>query len=401
MINDRSQIVKTLNAQIHTNGHILGVAAGSGMTTKYSVKGGADIILALSAGWYRQKGRSSLASYLCYENSNRIVFDFATRELIPLLMNKPIIFGLHASDPTIVLEEYIAHIKRAGFAGVNNFPTVGLINGQFREALEEAGLGYHNEVEAIRIASDLGLFTLAFVFDEHQAEQMIEAGADVICVHLGLTTGGDLGAKKVQSIENARQHANRIFQVCDVLNRQVIKMVYGGPIQSPIDAQYFYDNTACQGYIGGSLFERIPSEKSILNSTKSFKNPTNSESKDILLNVLSGKVQNYDYVEFVKEHIKENYHQSIYLSEIALALHVSLPYLSLKFKEKMGCNFSEYLMRYRMNKAAELLMESSLPIVEIANLVGYPDYAQFSKMFKKIKGSSPRNFRKNQVFLDK
>ncbi|MFP3919738.1 phosphoenolpyruvate hydrolase family protein [Lysinibacillus telephonicus] len=401
MINDRSQIVKTLNAQIHTNGHILGVAAGSGMTTKYSVKGGADIILALSAGWYRQKGRSSLSSYLSYGNSNHIVFDFATRELMPLLMNKPIIFGLHASDPTIVLEDYIANIKSAGFAGVNNFPTVGLINGQFREALEEAGLGYEMEVEAIRIASGLGLFTLAFVFDEQQAEQMIEAGADVICVHLGLTTGGELGAKKVQSIENARQLADRIFHVCDVLNPQVLKMVYGGPIQSPIDAQYFYDNTACQGYIGGSSFERIPAEKAILHSTRSFKNPTNSESKDILMKVLSGKIQDYDYVEFVKEHIKENYQKSIHLSEISLALHVSVPYLSSKFKEKMGCTFSDYLLRYRMNKAAELLMESPLPIVEIANLVGYQDYAQFSKMFKKIKGSSPRNFRKNQIFLDK
>lgn len=398
MFNDRSQIVKTLNAQIHTNGHILGVAAGSGMTTKYSVKGGADIILALSAGWYRQKGRSSLSSYLSYGNSNRIVFDFATRELMPLSMNKPIIFGLHASDPTIVLADYIANIKSAGFAGVNNFPTVGLINGQFREALEESGLGYDHEVEAIRIASHLGLFTLAFVFDEQQAEQMIEAGADVICVHLGLTTGGDLGAKKVHSIENARQLTDRIFAVCDELNPQVIKMVYGGPIQSPIDAQYFYDNTACQGYIGGSSFERIPAEKAIFHSTRSFKNPTHSESKDLLMDVLSGKVHDYDYIEFVKEHIKENFQKPIQLSEIALALHVSLPYLSSKFKEKMGCTFTEYLLRYRMNKAAELLIESRLSIVEIASLVGYQDYAQFSKMFKKIKGSSPKNFRKNQTF---
>lgn len=397
MFNDRSQIVKTLNAQIHTNGHILGVAAGSGMTTKYSVKGGADIILALSAGWYRQKGRSSLSSYLSYGNSNRIVFDFATRKLMPLSMNKPIIFGLHASDPTIVLADYIANIKSAGFSGVNNFPTVGLINGQFREALEESGLGYDHEVEAIRIASHLGLFTLAFVFDEQQAVQMIEAGADVICVHLGLTTGGDLGAKKVHSIENARQLANRIFAVCEELNPQVIKMVYGGPIQSPIDAQFFYDNTACQGYIGGSSFERIPAEKAIFHSTRSFKNPTHSESKDLLMDVLSGKVHDYDYVEFVKEHIKENFQKPIQLSEIALALHVSLPYLSSKFKEKMGCTFTDYLLRYRMNKAAELLKESRLSIVEIASLVGYQDYAQFSKMFKKIKGSSPKNFRNNQT----
>ena len=267
----RQEIIKRLNAQIKVNGHIIGVAAGSGMTTKYSVLGGADLILALSAGRFRQTGRASLASYLCYSNSNCIVMDFASRELMPLMPNTPILFGINATDPNINLKKCITRIKNAGFDGINNWPTMGLIDGQFREALEEEGLSYSKETEAIKFAHEQDMFTLAFVFDEMQAEQMLRAGADVICAHLGLTTGGVLGAKKVQSLDRSRVLAQQEFDVCDRINPNVIKMVYGGPIKSPLDAKYFYDNTECQGFIGGSSFERIPAEKAIMNTTKSFK----------------------------------------------------------------------------------------------------------------------------------
>lgn len=395
MQNSRRKIFKKLMAQIHINGHIIAVASGSGMSAKYCTRGGADLILALSAGRFRQTGRASLASFLCFGNSNQIVTDFAARELIPLIQEVPILFGLNASDPTIDLEEYIRNIQNLGFSGIVNFPTVGLIDGQFREALEECGLGFRKEIDAIRIAHEQDLFTLAFVFDEWQAKQMLDAGADIICAHLGWTTGGEVGAKRAHSIEIARQIADRVFAVCDESKRDVIKMIYGGPIKSPADARYFYDNTDCHGFIGGSSFERIPIEKAIENTARAFKSPQNKESEKVLLRVLAGRAQDYDDVEFVQNHIEENYAHPIYLSELASVLHISAPYLSAKFKKKLGCSFSEYLVRFRMNKASVLLREESmLSISEIADSVGYTDYAQFSKIFKKYKGVSPRTYRK-------
>ena len=395
MQGNRKRILKKLMAQIHINGHIIAVASGSGMSAKYCTRGGADLILALSAGRFRQSGRASLASYLCFGNSNDIVEDFAARELIPLIRDVPVLFGLNASDPNVDLEEYILKIQNMGFAGIVNFPTVGLIDGQFREALEENGLGFQNEIDAIRIAHQHDLFTLAFVFDEWQAKQMLDAGADIICAHLGWTTGGALGAKRSHSIEIARQIADRVFDVCNESRREVIKMIYGGPIKSPADAQYFYDNTDCHGFIGGSSFERIPIEKAIEHTARNFKSPQNKESEKILLRVLAGRAQDYDDVEFVQNHIEENYAHPIFLGELASVLHVSAPYLSAKFKKKLGCSFSEYLVRYRMNKASVLLLdESMLTISEIADSVGYTDYAQFSRIFKKYKGVSPRVYRK-------
>lgn len=178
-------------------------------------------------------GRSSLASFLCYANSNDIVMDFASRELLPLIQNVPVLFGINAGDPSLHFYEYLGEIKRCGFAGINNFPTVGLIDGQFRQALEEDGCTYDREVEAIRLAHFLDLFTVAYVFDEEQAAKMIEAGADVICAHLGLTTGGMLGAKRALSLEKARQRAERVFAVCDAMRPGLIKMIYGGPSRPP------------------------------------------------------------------------------------------------------------------------------------------------------------------------
>lgn len=396
MVLKREHIIKKLKAQINVNGHIIGVASGSGMTSKYSVMGGADFILALSAGRFRQMGRASLSCYLCYANSNNVVRNLATKELLPLKLGIPILFGLNASDPEIDLKEYIDSIQQDGFAGINNFPTIGLIDGQFREALEEEGITFDAEVKAIRIAHELDLFTLAFVFDQEQAEKMINAGADVICAHLGLTTGGILGAKKVQSLENARILAKEIFEVCDRMNPKLIKMVYGGPIKTPIDAQYFYDNTKCQGFIGGSSFERIPSEQAIFNITRAFKN-SNFDTDNILVKVLSGEASSYDYVEFMKEYVNDHYGQPIYLSELALAAHVSQSYLSSKFKKEVGCSFTEYLIRFRTHKACELLIKSRSSVKRIAGIVGYEDYIQFCKTFKKYQSMTPTEYRNSKL----
>ena len=192
----RNEILKRLRAQINVNGHIIGTVAGSGMTARYSAMGGADLLLALSAGKFRIMGRSSFSSYLCYGDSNTIVMDMGCNELLPIIKDTPVLFGLFASDPMINLYDYLQKIRENGFSGVVNYPTLSLIDGKFGEALSEEGNTYEKEVEAIKLAHFLDLFTIAFVVDAEQARKMTLAGADVICAHLGLTKGGFLGAKK-------------------------------------------------------------------------------------------------------------------------------------------------------------------------------------------------------------
>lgn len=387
-----NDILDKLKKRIKSNGHIIGIASGSGLTSKYSTMSGADIVLALSAGIFRKMGRSSLASYMCYSNSNEVVMNFGTRELMPLIKNTPIFFGINATDPTIKLKEYLMEIKEQGFVGINNFPTVGLIDGSFRDKLEEEGISYKKEVEAIKIASEIGLMSIAFVFNEEQAREMINAGAEIICVHLGLTCGGFMGAAKVLSLEVAKQLANRVFEVCDKMNPNIIKLVFGGPIKTPIDAQFFYQNTSCQGFIGGSCFERIPVEKAIIDTTKAFDNVGKyDEDKAILKELNNGSKE--DCVEYVKKYIHDFYMKPIYIRELSESIHISSSYLSTKFKKEVGISFTEYLVTFRINKACEILLNKSIPIKTVANMVAYDDYSQFSKIFKKYTGKTPKEYR--------
>jgi len=385
-----------LNAQININGHIIGASLGSGMTAKYAVMGGVDFVLALSAGKYRDMGRSSHASYFCYGNNNEIVMEMGTRELLPIIHDIPVLFGLLAGDPFISIYDYLKVIHEKGFAGVTNFPTVSLIDGVFREAVEEEGNTYDKEVEAIKLAHYMDLFTVAFVTDVEQTEQMLEAGADVICVHLGLTKGGFLGAKRNLSLDEARRISEKIFSLCNTHKSKVIKMIYAGPANTPIDMQYLYRNTPCQGYIGGSTFDRIPIERAVYNTTKAFKSYGSLAEDDPKMKALEGQLNSRDYVRFVKEHIEDHWAEEIQLRDLALFAHVSYSYLSTKFKKEVGCSFTEYLIRFRMNKARELLLESRYSCQEVSDKVGYPDYAQFSKMFKKYMGVNPSEFIKKK-----
>lgn len=393
---NREQILNNLRTQLKMGNHIIGVGTGAGITAKYAKQGGADFILTLNSGKFRQMGRSSLAGFLPFCNSNDMVMDFGSREILPLVKDIPIIFGLNATDPTKDMETYIREIKAKGFSGINNYPTVGLIDGRFSEALQEDGNGYSLEVEAIRIAHEQDLFTVAFVFNEIQAAQMIEAGADIICVHLGLTEGGLLGAKKVFSLEAAKVKADKIFHACNELKPDIIKLVYGGPVKTPIDVQYMYrNNENLMGYIGGSAFERIPSEKSITNITKAFKVSGTLDEDDLMVKMLDGITKHYDYVEFVKEYVAQNYMNEISFIDLAKVAHVSRSYLSSLFTKQVGCSFQTYIVQYRMDKAAEILDRENIQLSELAPLVGYQDYAQFSKMFKKYKGCTPKQYKSN------
>lgn len=340
-------------------------------------------------------GVSSLAGFLPVANSNDLVMDFASKEVVPMAGDVPVMFGLCATDPLIDLDKYIKQIKYNGFAGVNNYPSVGMIDGQFKEALTEQNITYDSEVEAISIANELNLFTIAFVFNEEQAIQMTEAGADIICAHLGFTKGGLLGAKKVLTLFESAKIAQRIFDASDVIsNYNSIKMVYGGAVHTPSDLKYMYDNTSAMGYIGGSSLERIPLEESMPNLINQFK-MTGEFSDEYLLEMLDKVKKDYDYVGFVKEYIEKNYMHSISLAELAQISHISRSYLSKQFKTEVGCTFQEYLIKYRMNKAEKMIRKNRFFLSEVADMVGYKDYAHFSKAFKKHVGITPSKYKNN------
>lgn len=392
---DKEYILKLLHAQIDVNGHIIGAAVGSGMTTKFVSMGGADFLLALSAGKYRLMGRSSLASYLCYGNNNEQVMEMGERELLPIIKDIPLLFGLFANDPEIHIYDYLKKIKKSGFSGIVNFPTLALIDGQFREALEEEGNTFDKEVETIHLANYLGLFTLAFVTNKEEAKKMINAGADVICVHLGLSKGGFLGARKYISLDEARNKSENIFELCEEMNPNIIRMIYAGPANNPADMEYLYQNTKCQGYIGGSTFDRIPTEKAILNTTKAFKNYVNNSSyRNSMVKLLEGQWNTKKVVGFVQEYVSEHYMDDIKLGNLALVSHISPTYLSTRFKKETGISFTKYLIRFRVNKAKNLLKHTSLICKDVAEEVGYPDYSQFSKTFKNYTGFSPLEWQK-------
>ncbi|WP_033828052.1 phosphoenolpyruvate hydrolase family protein [Bacillus andreraoultii] len=392
----KERISEELRKQIKINRHIIGVAAGSGLTAKYAEEGGADFILALSSGIFRQKGLSSLAAYLPFLNSNDTVMEFGLKELLPRI-KIPVIFGFMATDPTKNSETYIRQIKERGFAGINNYPTIGLVDGIYREVLEEQGISYKQEVESISIANKLGLFTVAFVFDKEQAIQMVDAGANMICLHLGLTTGGKLGSKQIQSLQTAKNLARDIFEVVSERNPNTIKMVYGGPVNKPVDVQFIYDGTNIDGYIGGSVFERIPTEQVVMQVTESFKKTNDVKYEELIEKIISGFTTSEDYIDFIKRYISLHYKDEISLNEISAILHISRSYLSTLFKKNVGVSFTDFLIDFRLNRAIEIYREKKMPLTTIAELVGYSNYAQFSKIFKKRKGVSPREFVKSNI----
>jgi len=384
---DRAEIVKQFNQQLDKGRKLIGVSVGNGMSAKNAEKGGADFVLALNSGKFRQMGQGSLAGFLPYANCNSLVMDFGKKEIITVVRNIPVLFGLCATDPTIHLEEYIGKIRAAGFSGINNYPTIGMLDGVFREALEEEGIVFEREVEAIRIAHDMGLFTVAFVFDETQTRMMMDAGADVICAHLGITNGGELSLQESISLKEAIDKVKKILLHCDT----PFRMVYGGPVYTSQNVLVMYENTPINGYIGGSSFERIPLEAGLTRITNEFKQIGNKKPY-IEYEKHIKTARYYDYIEFIVSFIEEHYDEDISFGEFANMLHLSRTYLSSLFRKDVGCTFPEYLTKFRIQKAIELMEIETIPLSELAFRVGYNDYTHFSKTFKKITGKSPTEY---------
>jgi len=267
----RSHILANLRAQIAAGRPIVGGGAGTGITAKFAEAGGIDLLVIYNSGRFRMAGRSSLSGLLSYGSANDIVMDMA-REVLPVVKHTPVVAGVNGTDPFRVMPHFLDEIKAIGFSGVQNFPTVGLIDGVFRENLEETGISYSQEIDMIAMAHERDLLTTPYAFDEEQAKEMTRAGADILVAHMGLTTSGSIGARTAMSLAEAAERVQALTDAALSVNPDVLCICHGGPIASPEDAQYVLDNTeGVVGFYGASSIERLPTEVGIRQQTEDFK----------------------------------------------------------------------------------------------------------------------------------
>jgi len=268
----REESLKKLRQSVSDGKPIIGAGAGTGLSAKCAEMGGVDIIIIYNSGRYRMAGRGSLAGLMPYGDANAIVVEMAS-EVLPIVKNTPVLAGVCGTDPFREMPVFLKQVMDIGFSGVQNFPTVGLIDGVFRQNLEETGMGYKLEVEMIGLAHEMGLLTCPYVFDEDDARKMAEAGADVLVPHMGLTTKGAIGAKTAITLEESAKRVQAMHDVAKAVNPDILVLCHGGPIAEPEDAQYILKNTTgVVGFFGASSIERLPTEKAITDQVRSFKN---------------------------------------------------------------------------------------------------------------------------------
>lgn len=270
----RQAILAKFREMIARREPIIGGGAGTGLSAKCEEAGGIDLIVIYNSGRYRMAGRGSLAGLLAYGNANDIVVDMA-KEVLPVVKNTPVLAGVNGTDPFCQFDHFLDHLKALGFSGVQNFPTVGLIDGNFRANLEETGMGYGLEVEMIRLAYQKDLLTTPYVFSAEDAIAMTQAGADIIVPHMGLTTGGNIGADTALKLADCVPLINDWAAAAKSVREEVIVLCHGGPISTPEDAQYIMDHCPqCDGFYGASSMERLPTEIALTDTTQKFKNIT-------------------------------------------------------------------------------------------------------------------------------
>ena len=267
----REEALQRLRAQVDRGQPIIGAGAGTGLSAKCAEAGGADLIIIYNSGRYRMAGRGSLAGLLPYGDANAIVVEMAG-EVLPVVRQTPVLAGVCGTDPFRVMSVFLRELAELGFAGVQNFPTVGLIDGVFRQNLEETGMGYALEVEMIRHASEQGLLTAPYVFDPDDARRMTEAGADVLVPHMGLTTSGTIGAETAITLDEAVERVQAMHDAAKLVNPDVLVLCHGGPIAEPEDAAYVLGRTqGVVGFFGASSMERLPTEVALTETVRRFK----------------------------------------------------------------------------------------------------------------------------------
>ena len=260
-----------LRAALDAGSVIIGAGAGTGLSAKCAEAGGADLIIIYNSGRYRMAGRGSLAGLMPYGDANEIVLDMAT-EVLPVVKHTPVLAGVCGTDPFRLMDRFLSEVEDAGFAGVQNFPTVGLIDGIFRANLEETGMGYDLEVEMIGLARERGLLTAPYVFDVESAEAMTRAGADVLVPHMGLTTKGTIGAHTALTLDECVARIQAMRDAAVAINPDVIVLCHGGPIAEPEDAAYVLERTSgVVGFFGASSMERLPTEVAMTENMRRFK----------------------------------------------------------------------------------------------------------------------------------
>ena len=267
----RDEALRRLRERIDQKIPIVGGGAGTGISAKFEEAGGIDLIIIYNSGRFRMAGRGSLAGLMPYGDANRIVIEMAS-EVLTVVKDTPVLAGVCASDPFRIIDKFLDEVKSVGFAGIQNFPTVGLIDGQFRANLEETGMGYDKEVELISLARKKDLLTTPYAFNTSEAEQMAAAGADIIVAHMGLTTKGSIGAESGRTLDDSIRDVQAISDAAHGVSKDVIVLCHGGPIAMPEDAEYVLQRTkSVDGFYGASSMERLPVETALTTQTEAFK----------------------------------------------------------------------------------------------------------------------------------
>ncbi|MBX3415529.1 MAG: phosphoenolpyruvate hydrolase family protein [Pirellulales bacterium] len=266
----REEILRRLRAKVAEGRPIVGGGAGTGISAKMSEAGGIDLLVIYNSGRFRMGGRGSLSGMMPYGDANAIVMDMA-REVIPVVKHTPVLAGVCGTDPFRLMKLFLREVAAAGFSGVQNFPTVGLIDGTFRANLEETDMGYGHEVDMIRQAAEMGLLTTPYAFNPDEARAMAEAGCDILIPHMGLTTKGSIGAHTALTLEESARQVQAMHDAAKRVNKEVLVLCHGGPIAEPADAQYILDHTeGIVGFYGASSMERLPVEPAIKNRVGEF-----------------------------------------------------------------------------------------------------------------------------------
>jgi predicted TIM-barrel enzyme len=268
---ERRAIIDRFRDMIARGEPIIGGGAGTGLSAKCEEAGGIDLIVIYNSGRYRMAGRGSLAGLMAYGNANDIVVEMAS-EVLPVVKHTPVLAGVNGTDPFCIFDKFLDDLKALGFSGVQNFPTVGIIDGQFRANLEETGMSYGLEIDMIAAAAKKDMLTTPYVFSEDDATAMAKAGADIIVCHLGLTTGGSIGAESGRTLADAPALVDAWAEAALKVNKDAIVLVHGGPVAQPEDADFVLKNTRnCHGFYGASSMERLPTEIALTEQTKKFK----------------------------------------------------------------------------------------------------------------------------------
>jgi predicted TIM-barrel enzyme len=268
---ERRELLERFREMIGRKVPIIGAGAGTGLSAKCEEAGGVDLIIIYNSGRYRMAGRGSLAGILAYGNANEIVKEMA-REVLPVVRHTPVLAGVNGTDPFLLVDQFLDELKAMGFSGIQNFPTVGLIDGVFRKNLEETGMGYGLEVDLIAKAREKDLLTTPYVFNADEAAAMAKAGADIIVAHLGLTTGGSIGAETALKLEDCPKLIGEWAEAARKVRKDVIILCHGGPISSPLDAEYILKTVpGIHGFYGASSMERLPVETALTEQVRAFK----------------------------------------------------------------------------------------------------------------------------------